>query len=746
MSGVKVVAIERFGKQFVAPEHLPPGKSEYYLRDEQLGPAPTWRNLRAHEIETLVKNGNTCADWEQFLVADPFDPQLIKNSRFFGLVRIAKLTAVAVEFHDLQMPAGITDSLIIACDLGENVAVHNVGYLAHYILGDHVMLLNIAELHVTSHAKFGNGTVKDGEPESVRVWMDLVNETGGRAVMPFDGMTPADAYLWARYRDDRVLMERLGEITQRQFDSRRGFYGTIGANCIIKNCQILKDVKIGPACYIKGANKLKNLTIHSSEDEPTQIGEGVELVNGIVGYGCHVFYGCKAVRFVLRDHCNLKYGARLIHSFLGDNSTVSCCELLNNLIFPAHEQHHNNSFLTASLVLGQSNLPAGATIGSNHNSRANDGEIVAGRGFWPGLCTTLKHSCRFASFTLLVKGDYPAELNIPLPFSLLNDDGARDRLLVIPAYWWLYNLYALARNTWKFLHRDQRKTKTQHIEFDYLAPDTAEEIHTALELLEIWAGRARLRAAGQMAGMLAPGDAQRRRADLGEDVQLRTLGREAFDGPEQSMADLEILGEDLENSTRPVVVRKAHRAYHAYRQMLHYYAVKNLLAYLESNPGATRQTMLRELAAPRQRQWVNLGGQLVPEPEVGRLIEDVKSGRLDTWTEVHARLDALWQDYPRQKQSHALACLLALLGVEELTADLWEAALEEALRIQEYVCEQVYLTRKKDYENPFRQSTFRNSAEMAAVLGTPESNSFVRQVRQETALFAESVRAMRARG
>ena len=97
----------------------------------------------------------------------------------------------------------------------------------------------------------------------------------------------------------------------------------------------MKDVKIGAHCYIKGSNKLKNLTINSSEAEPTQIGEGVELVNGIIGYGCHIFYGCKAVRFMLGDNSNLKYGARLINSFLGDNSTISCCEVLNNLIFPA---------------------------------------------------------------------------------------------------------------------------------------------------------------------------------------------------------------------------------------------------------------------------------------------------------------------------------------------------------------------------------------------------------------------------
>ena len=49
-------------------------------------------------------------------------------------------------------------------------------------------------------------------------------------------------------------------------------------------------------------------------------------------------------------------------------------------------------------------MAAGATVGSNHNSRGNDGEIVAGRGFWPGLSSTLKHNCRFASYILPDQG------------------------------------------------------------------------------------------------------------------------------------------------------------------------------------------------------------------------------------------------------------------------------------------------------------------------------------------------------
>ncbi len=731
---IKLVAETDFGRKFIPEKFLPEGQDEYYLRNQQSAHrAGRWRHLQAAEIEALVNSAVTCKDWDSVFVTDPFHPHLIKNCRFSGLVRIGRLEAVGLQHHELQAPAGITDSVIISCDVGDNCAIHHVRYLAHYIVGDRVILLNIDEMLTTNHAKFGNGVVKEGESDDVHLRMDLMNEAGGRPVPPLDGMTSADAYLWAKYRDDTELMARLDEITRRQFDPRRGFYGTVGDCCVIKNCGIIKDVKIGSRAYIKGANKLKNLTINSSAEEPTQIGEGVELVNGIVGLGCHIFYGSKAVRFVMGNNTNLKYGARLIHSYLGDNSTVSCCEILNNLIFPAHEQHHNNSFLISALLMGQSNLAAGATIGSNHNSRANDGEIQAGRGFWPGLCTTLKHSCRFASFVLLAQGNYLAELDVPLPFTLLAEDAARDRLTVAPAFWWLHNMYALARNTWKFSTRDRRVTKTQHIEFDCFAPDTAEEMFHALELLELWTAKAGLRSRGE------PVEGR-------TDEELVLLGRRMLQAEQDQTAGLEILGENIENSSRKVVIRKARQGYHAYRQMLHYYAVKNLLDYLRANSTATLASMLEELAGPRQRHWVNLGGQLVPDPDVDSLRADIRTGRLESWAQIHQTCDAFWAAYPLQKQRHALATLLELLGSARqadprspLEKEAWLAALDEALRIQEHIRDQVLLTRRKDHANRFRQMTFRNPAEMRAVVGTAETNSFVSLVARETEQFKQSV-------
>jgi hypothetical protein len=723
MDSVLIVPLENIGKNFVPPEYLPKGKDEYYLRNRQSPPPKSgWRNLRSDEVEKLVKNDNTSDNWDEILVTEEFEPNQIKNTRFFGLVRIGRLRNVMLQHHDLRVPAGITNSLIISSDIGDDSAIHNVHYLAHYIIGDHNILFNVQEMHTTNHAKFGNGIIKQGEPENVRTWIDLMNETGCRKVLPFDGMISADAYLWAKYIDDKPLQENLKKITQKCTHDQRGFYGTTGSNCVIKNSLILKDVKISSNCYIKGANKLKNITINSSEEEPTQIGEGVELVNGIIGYGCHIFYGCKAVKFVLGNNSSLKYGARLINSFLGDNSTISCCEVLNNLIFPAHEQHHNNSFLIASVVMGQSNMAAGATIGSNHNSRANDNEIQAGRGFWPGLCTSVKHSCRFASFTLLSKADYPAELNIPLPFSLLNNNVSKDQLEVMPAYWWLYNMFALARNSWKFQNRDKRIHKDQNIEFDPFAPDTIEEIFTALSLMEIWTAKAYLRKQGTS-------------VEGKKDAELAKLGKKLLSGSEKEMNGLEVLGENMENTKRKVVILKPYKSYHAYHDILMYYAVKNLMSYLASKPGAQFGTMKKELKGKRQKEWSNLGGQLMLSQDIDNLRSDIGSGKLKTWTEIHNRYNNLWVKYKTDKQKHSYATLCELLATDEISSSDWIKAVDKTVKIQQFVNDQVYSSRKKDFDNPFKMSTFRNEDEFFAAFGSIDDNSFIKQVKQETEEF-----------
>ncbi len=733
MNKVSVLSQDRIWKNFIPKKYLPSGKDEYYLRNKQIDSTKKkWRHLRPDEIKILIANSNISSNWQDILVTNVFEPMLIKNTDFYGLVRIGNLRNVILNHHDLKLPVGITNSMIVSCDIGDDVAIHNVHYLSHYIIGDRCILFNIDEMHTTDHAKFGNGIIKEGEPEDVRVWIYLMNETDGRKIMPFDGMITADAYLWAKYRDDQNLLKRLKEITQNSMDNRRGYYSTVGNETIIKNSNILKDVKIGSHCYIKGANKLKNLTLNSSEKESTQIGEGVELVNGIVGYGCHIFYGCKAIRFILGNNSSLKYGARLINSYLGDNSTISCCEVLNNLIFPAHEQHHNNSFLIASLVMGQSNMAAGATIGSNHNSRANDNEIQAGRGFWPGLCASVKHSCRFVSYNLLSNSNYLYELDIPFPFALLNNDLEHNRLEIMPAYWWMYNMFALERNIWKFYNRDKRLVKTQHIEFEALAPDTTEEIIHAQRLLEIWVAKASLL------------HIKKNVSGKTED-ELILLGKKILKGPAEYVNSLEVFGENVEKSKRKTILIKPYKAYHAYGDMLAFYAMKNLLDYMKTNKNMSFKEMCRNLKSERITKWVNLGGQLMPQTSVDSLRKDINTSKLKTWKDIHNRYDLLWNEYPLQKQKHAFAVLEWILETDNILLNQWFYMLEKAATIQEYICDQVYKTRKKDYDNPFKKITYRNQEEMNATIGDIDSNSFIIQVKKNTTLFLKEIEMIRKR-
>ena len=733
MDKVTIIDYDRIYKNFIDEKYLHDGHDEYHYRNLQAKkPEGGWRHLRSDEIEGLVKNSNSATNWDDIWVTDEFDTNMIRNNHFFGMVRIGRVTNKVLQYHDLRVPIGITDSSIISCDIGDDVAIHDVHYMANYIIGDRSILFNIQEISTTDHSKFGNGIVKEGEPEDVRVWLEVMNEIGTRRILPFDGMITADAYLWAKYTDDTKLQQRLKEITQASVDSHRGYYGTVGESCVIKNCWILKDAKVGPHCYIKGASKLKNVTINSSAEEPSQIGEGVILVNGVTGYGCRIFYSVVATRFVLGDNCNLKYGARLIHSVLGDNSTISCCEVLNNLIFPSHEQHHNNSFLISACVMGQSNMAAGATVGSNHNSRATDGEIVASRGFWPGLCSSVKHSSRFASFTLLSKADYPSELNIMLPFCLVNNNTSKNELEVMPAYWWMYNMYALARNTSKYVSRDKRKRKIQNIEFETLAPDTVEEIIEGRKLLEVWVAKAWLRKKGEDPGKY-------------EYYDLRECGKNLLDNEPETVKSLEVLGEGMEKGKRKVRILKPLEAYHAYGDMITYYAMTTCLRYLEAHPDVDMETIVNHMKGKRLRKWINLGGQTMPEEYADQLRADIRDGKLNTWDEIHHRYDELWENYQHEKLRHAYFALMFLYKDETdvMTEEMWHENLDKAIRIQHFICDQVYDSRKKDYENEFRNATFRNEAEKLAVIGSIDDVSFVKQIRQETEEFVALIQKYR---
>lgn len=728
MNQIKKTPLSSLGYGFIPDSFIPEGKDEYHLRNIQNRSGIDYRNLSAHEIEVLVKNGNTTDNWNNILVSDAFKPELVQSCKFYGLIRIGKLEPFFLEYNDLKVAVGLYNSTIISCDLGDNVAINHVTYMSHYIIGNEVIVVQVDEMKTTANSKFGNGIIKDGEPESSRIWLEICNENGGRKVIPFNGMLPGDAWLWSKYRDDKGLLDKFVEFTETEYKTEPGYYGKVGDRTVIKNTNIINDVWIGSDAYIKGANKLKNLTIKSSPLGRTQIGEGCELVNGIVDFGCRIFYGVKAVRFVIASNSQLKYGARLINSYLGSNTTISCCEVLNSLIFSAHEQHHNNSFLCAALVLGQSNIPAGATIGSNHNSRGADGEVIAGRGFWPGLCVSLKHNSKFANFTILAKGDYDYELNIPVPFSLISISEQENSLVVMPGYWFMYNMYALQRNAFKYQDRDKRYEKIHLIEYDYLAPDTVNEMFDSIALFEKLVGQAYSRKTGEQ-GLTAEDDA--------------AVGKRLLATKDPVVEELEVLAMGFENAKRPVKIIKVQKAYDLFRRMIRYYGVEHMIEALDEVDGLQP---FREVMAGtdlNRTSWLNVGGQLIRENDVRMLREQIRKGNMRSWDEVHDYYLQEGARYEKLKRIHALGSFFELESI--LPAEMDQTRLRDIIaehrQTRQWMFDSVSASREKDYTNPFRRMMYDTQEELDEVIGRFEDNSFIQDQKKALETFSRRLDA-----
>ncbi len=658
-----------------------------------------YRNLSIEEIN-ILKTSNTSDNWNNIEVGAQFNPNLIKNCCFYGIVKIESLEQGTLEDNGIKLPVGLYNSTITNCTIGKYNAIHNVLYLSNYYTGSNVFLFNIGEMHTADDPYFGNGCVKSKKDDSFRNWIELWNGNGKRRILPFDGILPADAYIWARYRNRAKLQKKLIDFTDLIVCNN---YGTVEDNAVVKHCKTIKNVNIGQSAYITGADILLNITIKSHESERTLIGEGVQLKDGIINSGCKIYFGVKAVNFIAGNCCTLSHGVRLFHTYLGDNSTISCCEVLNSLIFPVHEQLHNNSFLISCLIQGQSNIASGATIGSNHNSRAPDGEITAKRGFWPGLCSSFKHNSKFASFVLIAKGSYMYELDISFPFSLVLN--TETNLKIVPAYSFLYNMYALVRNDTKYKKRDSRFIKNQNIVYEYLAPDTIDDIFHALYLLELFTGIAWF--------------SKNKKHETDNNI-ITDKGKKLLKSG--NISDLEITGENIEKSNRKVILIKAELAYSMYREIVNYYAVKTIVNYIEKNNIKTISE-IKNIKVPfnilANIEWINIGGQLIRNTELEQILTNIEEGKIKSWKDVHNSYESCWKQYPEHKLEHAFYSLKKLHNNKNLVPSdsKWNNFCKQAIETQNKLFKLLSESRKKDHMSHFRQITFESLQEMENVYG-----------------------------
>jgi len=334
---------------------------------------------------------------------------------------------------------------------------------------------------------------------------------------------------------------------------------------------------------------------------------------------------------------------------------------------------------------------------------------------------------------MIVKGDYLYELNIPLPFALISLNYKNDTLEILPAYWFMHNMYALARNEWKYKDRDSRNEKYQLLEYDYLAPDSINEMFNALQLLESFTGKAWFLKNGK--------------PKISDD-ECSKKGKELLQQKDALVNELEIIATGFENSKRKTIIRKVQQAYNAYTEMILYYGLAHLIKIIEEKNTQALEELTKEVSGlTRVSEWLNIGGQLMPGEDVADLKDKIKNKQINSWDELHETYAAQGGRYPAQKIQHALASLIEIEQIDPANINIEKLQhwLERSVQIASAISGKINESRKKDYINAFRKMVYGSETEMDNVLGNFDNNSFVQQQQNELCAFKERVEDIKSK-
>ena len=90
------------------------------------------RHLTAAEVSVLLQNRNSSSDpdWQNVFVPEEegaFDPHLLSQSEFNGVVVLGTVRPATLKFHDLELNTGIYRSVLYDVVIGDDCVVHNVG-------------------------------------------------------------------------------------------------------------------------------------------------------------------------------------------------------------------------------------------------------------------------------------------------------------------------------------------------------------------------------------------------------------------------------------------------------------------------------------------------------------------------------------------------------------------------------------------------------------------------------------------
>ena len=263
----------------------------------------------------------------------------------------------------------------------------------------------------------------------------------------------------------------------------------------------------------------------------------------------------------------------------------------------------------------------------------------------------------------------------------------------------MYNMYALERNAWKYRDRDKRTQKIQLIEYDYLAPDTINELFDALTFLE--------------------------------KLQPNQEGIATITG--------------WENTERETQVIKVPQAIKVFRELIQYYCTTQLFEHFRQNKFSNFDEFKKSLTTRLARaEWMNVGSQLIKKSSVEKLKLAVKSNKIKSWNELHEFYLEQGDNYIADKLQHAYTGLLEILKItaRQFTPDRFRSLVQQTITTRTWMCKGIYDARAKDYSNPYRKMVYETTEEMNKVVGKLEDNSFIQDQLQQLEMLKKAVKLL----
>ena len=237
-----------------------------------------YRHLTQEETDILKSNGCWAENWSNIYVVEDFAPEYIIRVNFYGIVRLGSFAAGMPLPGGLSVPCGIYDATLFNVSVGDGALITNVhGYIANYDIGAHTYIADVGKIYMEGVSSFGNGTE-----------INVLNETGGRSVTVYDGMSAQTAYFSAMYRHRPALTDKLREMALTSAAGQKSDRGRIGSYVKVENVGMLRNMRIGDHAVIQGCLRLFDGTVASTKEAPALMGSGVVCTDFIVQSGAVV--------------------------------------------------------------------------------------------------------------------------------------------------------------------------------------------------------------------------------------------------------------------------------------------------------------------------------------------------------------------------------------------------------------------------------------------------------------------------